>query len=316
MIQVISLGKMSLIKASILPPALKKGQTVGLMCPAGYMHSDRVQCCVYTLGEWGFQVRVGKTVGAGGNYFSGSDDERREELQAMLDDDAVHAILFARGGYGLGRIIDYIDFRKFKKHPKWLIGFSDITVLHAHIHTNLGVSTLHAPMAGAFNDGGDLSAAVLSLQKALRGVKGNYTVSSHPFNHPGEVTAPLVGGNLALLAHLVGSRSQLKTEGRILFLEDVGEYLYNIDRMLHQLKRAGMLSKIRGLVIGGFTDCKDTERPFGKTVDEIFNDLLKPYTYPVCYGFPVSHDRENMALKCGALFTLHVGHRVVRLKEA
>jgi muramoyltetrapeptide carboxypeptidase len=125
-----------------------------------------------------------------------------------------------------------------------------------------------------------------------------------------------VGGNLALLAHLVGSASQLKTEGRILFLEDVGEYLYNIDRMLHQLKRAGMLSWIRGLVIGGFTDCKDTERPFGKTVDEIFNDLLKPYSYPVCYGFPVSHNRENMALKCGAMYTLHVSPRTVRLKES
>lgn len=304
------------VKSSILPPPLRKGQTIGLMCPAGYMQVDRVQHCVRALGEWGYKVRVGVTVGSGEHYFSGSDEERLGELQAMLDDDSIHAILFARGGYGVGRIIDRIDFRRFKKNPKWLIGFSDITVLHAHIHTRLGIATLHAPMAGAFNDGGDRSDAVLSLKKALSGRSGNYTVSGHPFNHPGEVTAPLVGGNLALLAHLVGSPSQLKTEGRILFLEDVGEYLYNIDRMLYQLKRAGMLSRIRGLVIGGFTDCKDTDRPFGKTVDELFNDLLKPYSYPVCYGFPVSHDRDNVALKCGALYTLHVSRRVVRLKEA
>lgn len=303
-------------KPAIQPPSLSKGQTIGMMCPAGYMDRERVENCVRTLGQWGYKVRVGKTVGSGDHYFSGTDEERLEELQAMLDDPSVHAILFARGGYGLGRIIDRLNFRRFSRNPKWLIGFSDITVLHAHVHSKLGIATLHAPMAGAFNEGGDQSDAVLSLKKALRGLQGNYTASSHPFNHPGEVKAPLVGGNLALLAHLVGSSSQLKTEGRILFLEDVGEYLYNIDRMLHQLKRAGMLSRIRGLVIGGFTDCKDTERPFGKTVDEIFNDLLKPYTYPVCYGFPVSHGAENMALKCGSLYTLHVSPRLVRLKEA
>jgi muramoyltetrapeptide carboxypeptidase len=294
---------------------LKKGNTIGLMCPAGHMPLAKVRTCVRTLGEWGYKVRLGKTVGAGENYFSGSDEERLAELQSMLDDPTVHAILFARGGYGVGRIIDRINFRKFRKHPKWLIGFSDITVLHAHIHRRYGISTLHAPMAGAFNEGGSRSEGVLSLQKALLGRKGKYAASVHPFNHPGKVTAPLVGGNLALLAHTIGTPSMMKTAGKILFLEDVGEYLYNIDRMLYQLKRAGMFDKIAGLVIGGFTDCKDTDRPFGKTADEIFNDLLKPFRFPVCFGFPVSHGKDNMALKIGAAYTLQVTPDKVTLVE-
>jgi muramoyltetrapeptide carboxypeptidase len=302
-------------KPSILPPSLEKGNTIGLMCPAGHMPAARVRTCVRVLGEWGFNVRVGKTVGSGENYFSGTDEERLAELQSMLDDPAIHAILFARGGYGVGRIIDRIDFRKFRKHPKWLIGFSDITVLHAHIHRRYQVATLHAPMAGAFNEGGFRTEGVVSLQKALLGRKGKYTASVHPFNHPGKVTAPLVGGNLALLAHTIGTPSMIKTAGKILFMEDVGEYLYNIDRMLYQMKRAGMFDKILGLVIGGFTDCKDTDRPFGKTVDEIFNDLFKPYRIPVCYGFPVSHGKENVALKVGALYTLHVTAKKVSLEE-
>ena len=303
------------VHPSIQPPPLKKGQTIGLMCPAGYMEKSRVRTAVRVLGEWGYQVRVGRTVGSGDNYFSGTDEERLSELQEMLDDPAIHAILFARGGYGLGRIIDRIDFRRFRKHPKWLIGFSDITVLHAHIHSRYGIGTLNAPMAGAFNEGGFRGESVLSLQKALRGGKGKYSASVHPFNHPGRVTAPLVGGNLALLAHTVGTPSMLRTAGKILFLEDVGEYLYNIDRMLYQLGRAGMFKKIEGLVIGGFTDCKDTDRPFGKTADEIFNDFLKPYRFPVCYGFPVSHGKDNVALKVGALYTLRVTGDKVSLSE-
>ncbi len=303
-------------KPSIQPPPLRKGQAIGLMCPAGHMPHARVRSCIRVLGEWGFKVRVGRTVGAGEHYFSGSDEERLAELQDMLDDPHLHAILFARGGYGLGRIIDRIDFRKFRKHPKWLIGFSDITVLHAHVHRRFNISTLHGPMAGAFHAGGHRSEAVQALHKVLRGGKPAYTASVHPFNHPGKAKAPLVGGNLALLAHTIGTPSMIRTEGKILFLEDVGEYLYNIDRMLYQLKRAGMFDDLAGLVIGGFTDCKDTERPFGKTVDELFNDLLKPYRFPVCYGFPISHGKDNMPVKIGALYKLSVSERKVELREA
>ena len=307
---------MRMPKAAIQPPALRKGQTIGIMCPAGHMPLARIRKAVQTLETWGYIVTVGATVGSGEHYFSGTDQERCTELQQMLDDPSIHAILFARGGYGLGRIIDQLDFRKFRKHPKWLIGFSDITVLHAHIHARYGIATLHAPMAGAFNDGGHRGESVASLQRALNGKKARYGASVHPFNHPGEARGPLVGGNLALLAHLVGTPSMPDTRGKILFLEDVGEYLYNIDRMLYQLKRAGVFDQLAGLVIGGFTDCKDTERPFGKTVDEIFNDLLKPYRFPVCYGFPVSHGKENLALKVGAAYQLKVTAKKVSLNEA
>jgi muramoyltetrapeptide carboxypeptidase len=303
-------------KKIIIPPYLKKGDTIGLVCPAGYMPKDKMKKCIEVLQrDWGFKVKEGKTLGSGENYFSGTDDERLADLQEMLDDPTVKAILCARGGYGVGRIIDRIDFKHFRKHPKWLIGFSDITVLHAHIHSCYHIATLHAPMAGAFQNGGDKNEFVQSLRKALTGTKAQYESSVHPFNHPGKAEGVLVGGNLALISHLVGTTSDINTKGKILFLEDVGEQLYNIDRMFHQLKRSGKLDKLSGLVIGGFTDCKDTDRPFGKTAYEIIHDLVKEYTYPVCYGFPVSHEKENYALKVGGTYTLSVGRNSVKLKE-
>jgi muramoyltetrapeptide carboxypeptidase len=303
-------------KKIVIPPYLKKGDTIGIVCPAGYMPKEKIKTCIQVLQRnWGFKVKEGKTLGSGVNYFSGSDDERLDDLQEMLDDPTVKAVLCARGGYGVGRIIDRIDFKRFRKDPKWLIGFSDITVLHAHIHTLFKIASLHAPMAGAFQNEGYKNEFVLSLQKALTGKKANYISSVHPFNHPGKATGVLVGGNLALISHLVGSRSDLNTEGKILFLEDVGEQLYNIDRMLYQLKRSGKLDKLAGLVIGGFTDCKDTERSFGKTAFEIIHYLVKEYTYPVCYGFPVSHEKENYALKVGGTYSLSVSRNRVTLKE-
>jgi muramoyltetrapeptide carboxypeptidase len=303
-------------KKIIIPPYLKKGDTIGLVCPAGYMPKEKMKKCIQVLQrDWGFTVKEGKTLGSGDNYFSGTDDERLADLQEMLDDPTVKAVLCARGGYGVGRIIDRIDFKHFRKHPKWLIGFSDITVLHAHIHTCYHIASLHAPMAGAFQNGGDKNEFVQSLRNALTGKKAQYDSSVHPFNHPGKTRGVLVGGNLALISHLVGTPSDINTKGKILFLEDVGEQLYNIDRMFHQLKRSGKLDKLAGLVIGGFTDCKDTDRPFGKTAYEIIHDLVKEYTYPVCYGFPVSHEKENYALKVGGTYTLSVNRNSVKLKE-
>lgn len=300
----------------IIPPYLKKGDTIGVICPAGYMPKEKMKTCIQVLQrDWGFKVREGKTLGSGENYFSGSDAERLADLQAMIDDPEVKAILCARGGYGVGRIIDQVNFSRFRKNPKWLIGYSDITVLHAHIHTRFHIASLHAPMAGAFQNGEYKNEYVESLRQALTGKKAAYTAAVHPFNHPGKVSGILVGGNLALLAHLVGTPSDIRTKGKILFLEDVGEQLYNIDRMFHQLKRSGKLNSLAGLVIGGFTDCRDTERPFGKTVYEIIHDLVKEYKYPVCYGFPVSHDKENYALKVGGIYTLTVTRNSVKLKE-
>jgi muramoyltetrapeptide carboxypeptidase len=299
-----------------LPPYLQKGDTIGLVCPAGYMTLEKVQICVNTLEEWGYQVRIGKTVGGdSATYFSGTDEERLADFQQMLDDDTVKAVLCARGGYGMGRIIDYIDFKKFSKQPKWIIGYSDITVLHAHLYSNYYISSLHAPMAGAFNDEGYKNEYVLSLKNALEGKKGKYSCAVHEFNKRGEAIGELIGGNLALLAHLVGTNSDSKTKGRILFIEDIGEYLYNIDRMFYQLKRSGKLSKLAGLIIGGFTDMKDTERPFGKTVYEIIRGVIKEYDYPVCFGFPVSHSDENYALKVGVGYKLKIGKSKVTLEE-
>lgn len=299
-----------------MPPYLKPGDTIALACPAGYMSREKAAACIQALEQWGYRVVVGKLLGSGSsNYFSGTDGERIAELQAFLDDPSIHAILCARGGYGSSRIIDQLSFKKFRKVPKWVIGFSDITVFHAHLYMNEGIASLHAPMAAAFPEGGAEDLYTAYLRDALEGRKAVYECPPHEFNRKGTAIGELVGGNLALLAHLCGTASALKTRGRILFIEDVGEYLYNIDRMLLQLKRNGRLSKLGGLVVGGFTDCKDTERPFGKTAYEIIRDAVANYDYPVCFGFPVSHEPENVSLKIGVGYKLVVARSRVVLEE-
>jgi muramoyltetrapeptide carboxypeptidase len=299
-----------------IPPYLKKGDTIGITCPAGYMDTAKAQTCISVLQQWGYQVMVGKTLGSNStNYFSGTDDNRKDELQAMLDDKSINAILCGRGGYGVGRIIDQLDFTAFKKNPKWVIGFSDITVLHSHIFTHLKIATLHAPMAAAFNDGEYNNEFIQSLHKAIVGKKANYKIAAHAFNKTGTATGELLGGNLSLLAHLTGTPSDINTKNKILFIEDIGEYIYNIDRMLYQIKRSGKLEKLAGLIIGGFTDMKDTGRPFGKTVYEVIKEIVAEYHYPVCFGFPVSHGKENYALKVGVKYELHITTKTVRLSE-
>lgn len=298
------------------PPYLKKGDTIGLVAPAGFMPIEKMQACIETLDSWGYNVELGaSTHSQSSNYFSGTDAERLDDLQQMLDNKKINAILCARGGYGVSRIIDELSFKKFKKNPKWIIGFSDITVLHAHLQARYKMASLHAPMAAAFNEGEFNNPYIQSLKKALEGEKADYECNGGPFNKKGKAKGELVGGNLTLLAHLVGTPSDIKTKNKILFLEDVGEYLYNIDRMLLQLKRAGKLDKLAGLVIGGFTDNKDTERPFGKEVHEIIYDQVKDYDYPICFGFPVSHEKENYALKIGGRFQLAVEEVNVTLTE-
>jgi muramoyltetrapeptide carboxypeptidase len=299
-----------------IPPYLKKGDTIGLVCPSGYLPVEKVSECIRVLNEeWGYTTKVGDTVGNQFHYFSGTDDERLADFQRMLDDKDVRAVLCARGGYGLTRIIDRIDFSAFKKNPKWIIGFSDITLLHAHIYRNYHIATLHAPMANAFNKEGYRTGYVQSLKAALEGKKLKYRAAVHPYNRKGEAVGELVGGNLSLLVHTIGTASDIKTKGRILFLEDVGEYLYHIDRMMRQLKRCGKLDKLAGLIIGGFTDMKDTERPFGQTAYELIREVVQDYDYPVCYGFPVSHEIENYALKIGVGYKLKVTRSTVLLEE-
>ena len=299
-----------------IPPYLKKGDTVGLTCPAGYMEAEKAQTCIHTLQSWGYEVMVGKTLGSNSKtYFSGTDEMRRNEFQAMLDDTNIKAILCGRGGYGVSRIIDQLDFTTFKKHPKWIIGFSDVTVFLSHLNRKLKVAALHAPMAAAFNDKQADKEYVQSLRKALKGAKANYTCKPHAFNKAGACTAELVGGNLAMIAHLIGSPSMYNVNNKILFIEDIGEYIYNIDRMLIQLKRAGVLSKLSGLMIGKFSDTQPTVRPFGQNVYQLIQSHIAEYDYPVCYNFPVSHEKENIALKVGVVHQLKITSNKVSLRE-
>ena len=298
------------------PPYLKTGDTVGIVCPAGYMPAERILPCVNTLKSWGFRIKIGKTVGGiSSNYFSGTDEERLEDLQEMLDDEEVAAILFGRGGYGLSRIIEKISFKKFRKSPKWILGYSDITLLHAHIYANYEIATGHTAMAGAFQNTGQEDPYIHSILDLLIGTKLKFSCEPHVFNRRGEAEAVLMGGNLTLLAHTVGGPSDFKTKNLILFIEDIGEYLYNVDRMLHQLKGAGKLNKPAALIIGSFTEMKDTERPFGQDAYEIIRDALAEYDFPVCYGFPVGHVKENYAMKCGVEYRLKIGKEKVVLEE-
>ena len=297
-------------------PYLKKGDTIGITCPAGFMAKEKAQTCIDTLKKWGYKVIVGELLGGTSqNYFSGTDQQRRNELQAMLDDTSIQAILCGRGGYGISRIVDDLNLKIFKKHPKWIIGFSDITLLHAHIYSTCKIGSIHAPMAAAFNDGGADTEYILSLKKMLAGKKNTYSCAANILNKQGNATGELIGGNLSLLVHAIGTNSDFTAANKILFLEDTGEYIYAIDRMFYQLKRAGKLTGLAGLIIGGFTEMKDTDRPFGKSVYEAISDVLMGADYPVCFGFPVSHGKENYALKIGASYTLGVDKNKVTLAE-
>jgi muramoyltetrapeptide carboxypeptidase len=297
------------------PPYLKKGDTIGIVCPAGYMAIEKIQTCINTLQQWGYKVKTGNTVGShSNNYFAGTDEERLLDLQQMLDDDSINAIMCARGGYGIGKIIDHLNFKKFKKKPKWIIGYSDVTILLNKIY-NYKIAGLHSPMAGAFNNEGYKNEFVGSLKNALQGKKANYTATPHFLNKKGKAAAALVGGNLTLLVNGIGTSTDINTNNKILFIEDIGEYLYSTDRMFNQLQRSGKLNKLAALIIGGFTDMKDTERPFGKTIYEIIHDVVANYNYPVCFNFPVSHSDENYALKIGVKYVLNIAKDKVTLKE-
>ncbi|MFM7672376.1 MAG: LD-carboxypeptidase [Bacteroidota bacterium] len=301
---------------TIEPAPIRPGETVGIMCPAGYMPPERTEACVQQLTKWGYSSVLGSTLFSNStNYFSGSDTERAEDLQRMLDDESIRTILFGRGGYGMSRIIDRLDFTRFLRQPKWIAGYSDITVLLAHLYTRYGIASLHSPMAGAFQDYPIDSVYLSSLRNLIAGTAMQYSVSADPRNRAGEAVGSLIGGNLALFTHLIGTNSFPDTNGSILFLEDVGEQLYNIDRMLRQLKRSGQLEKISGLIFGGFTECKDTDRPFGQDISEILQAIIEEYAFPVCFDFPVSHTEKNYALKYGVRCRLTINDSSVRLEE-
>jgi muramoyltetrapeptide carboxypeptidase len=289
------------------PPFLKPGDTIGICCPAGYMPGEKVETCINTLKKWGYKVKKGKTVGGkSSTYFSGTDAERLKDLQLLLDDKQVNAILFARGGYGTTRILDDIDWSGFIKNPKWIIGFSDITILLSYVHEKLNTLCVHGPMAGAFNLMSGKNKYVLSLKDAIEGKPTVYMAKPNKFNVLGKVKSEVVGGNLCLLAHAIGTNAEIDTKGKILFIEDIGEQLYNIDRMMLQLKRAGKLNGLKAIIVGAFSDSKDTDRPFGKDAYQIISDVVAAYEYPKAFGFPVGHENENVALSIGAKYKLAI----------
>lgn len=300
---------------SKIPPYLKKGDLIGITCPSSKMELHTAQYAAGILESWGFRVHFGITVGTSFHNFSAPDELRLEELQDMMDDPGIKAIVFGRGGYGMICILDKINFSKFRKHPKWLCGYSDITALHAHLQQRHNIASLHSMMCSGITVATKDNVYVNSLREALTGKRSNYTCAVHPMNREGKATGKLTGGNLSLLANVSGSRSQVDTKGKILVLEDIGEYRYNIDRMMYNLKRAGSLEDLAGLVVGSFTEGRETETPFGQTEYEIIRNMVEEYDYPVCYGFPVGHQEENFALKMNVQHELKITEKGVTLKE-
>ena len=294
------------------PPYLKKGDTIGITSPAGYITIEDIQLAVNKLTEWGFTVKIGDTIGKRDFTFGGTDEERLQDFQQMLDNENIKAILCARGGYGVVRIIDQINFKQFALHPKWVIGFSDITVLHSHLNRNCGFASIHSKMCNSFPADWNLAdpiqkESIESIQQCLAGKKMSYMATPNLKNREGAATGELVGGNLKTIESLAGSTSDLLTKDKILFVEDTGEYLYSIDRMFWNLKRTGKLAQLRGLIIGGFKIKKDDDgEEFGKTLEEIVLEKVAGFNYPVCFDFPVGHQKNNIALKCGVKHKLSV----------
>lgn len=289
------------------PPYLKKGDKIGIVAPARKISREEIQFAINAFEKWGLKVVLGKNIFGSENQYSGSDVQRTDDLQKMLDDNSIRAIISARGGYGTLRIIDKLDFKKFCEKPTWIIGYSDITVLHSHIHQNFQIETLHATMPINFPKDEE---SVESLRKNLFGEKISYEINSHPLNREGKAEGILVGGNLSLLYALKGSKSGISTSGKILFIEDLDEYLYHIDRMMLSLKRASKLSHLAGLIVGGMSEMKDNQVPFGKTAEEIISDAVKEFDYPICFGFPAGHAQKNLALPFGRRANLNVGKKI------
>lgn len=290
----------------LIPDYLKKGDTIGVAATARKVSFQELQPAINLFEKWGLKVKLGKNLFNIHNQFSGTDNERASDLQQLLDDNEVKAIIGARGGYGTMRIIDKIDFTAFKKNPKWITGYSDVTALHSHVIQNYKAAVIHGPMA--FNVTHNETASE-SLRKALFGELFDHSFPSHPLNKIGSSEGVLVGGNLSIIYAIVGSKSDINTDGKILFIEDLDEYLYHIDRMMISLKRAGKLDKLKGLVVGGMSDMKDNAIGFGKSVEEIILDAVKEYDYPVCFNFNAGHIEGNNALYLGRKIKLEVAER-------
>ncbi len=291
------------------PPYLNPGDKIAIVSPARSITFEEVYPAMKILQRWGLEVVLGTHVFSRSDQFAGTDAQRAHDLQHALDDDSIRAILCSRGGYGTVRIIDQLDFKRFMARPKWIIGYSDITVLHAHVSRHFGVETLHAAMPVTMKD--DSAAETLeSMRNVLFGTRISYALPSSTLNRDGEGEGVLTGGNLSILYSLAGSASMPDTRGKVLFLEDVDEYLYHVDRMMMGLKRGGHLEKLSGLIVGGMDRMNDNTVPFGKTANEIIAAAVAGYGYPVCFGFPAGHGEKNLALVFGRKVRLRVDKRV------
>jgi muramoyltetrapeptide carboxypeptidase len=292
------------------PPFLKAGQTVAVLSTARKLRPEDISSSFLVLEDWGLKVKPGRHLYAESGQFAGTDEQRLEDLQEALDDPGISAIICARGGYGTSRILDKLDFRRFQLCPKWIAGFSDVTALHTHVHS-LGIQSLHSTMPICFDT--DASHTLGSLRSTLFGETLSYKAAPHPKNRPGIAQGTLVGGNLSILASVIGTISDIETRDKILFIEDTDEYLYHIDRMLVHLKRACKLSGLAGLIVGSFTQIHDNGVPFGKNPYEIITEAVQEFSYPVCFDFPVGHTPDNMALLCGRQVKLEVSAQQTRM---
>ena len=295
----------------IRPEYLKKGDKIAIAAPARKVTKEELLPAIKLFEKWGLEVFLPDHLFDSENQFAGCDDTRARLMQGLLDDPSIKAIVCARGGYGTVRIIDKLDFTQFQKVPKWIVGYSDVTVLHSHIHQQFGIETLHATMP--INITTDAFAnnypATDSLRKALFGKQLEYSCKPHRLNRQGTADGVLVGGNLSILYSLCGSKSEIDTTNKILFIEDLDEYLYHIDRMMMNLKRNGMFDHLLGLVVGQLSDMHDNTIKFGKTAEEIVSDCVKEYSFPVSFDFPAGHNGlYNHAMILGRPVTLEVGH--------
>lgn len=288
------------------PPSLLPGDKIGIVAPARSVSPEEIETAVKYLNSKGFEVVLGEKLFGKQDQFSGSDAERTSDIQEFLDDVSVKAIICARGGYGSVRLLRHLDFKHFAKHPKWFVGYSDITVFHSAIH-NLGIQSLHAPMVFNLNKPDANIADFDCLIDILTGNKPASTFTSHPLNRHGKAKGILVGGNLSVLYSLRGTPYDINTHGKIIFLEDIDEYLYHIDRMMMNLKLGGKLANIRGIIVGGMTDMKDNNVPFGKNAFEIIADQTSDVFIPVCFDFPAGHGSVNTPLIFGKEVVLEIG---------
>lgn len=297
----------------IIPPYLQPGDEVAILSPASFPPTENWKQGVEVLENWGLRVRMAP------NYLSrhfglgGTDAERLSDLQQMLDDPSIKAIFPIRGGYGSSRLLDSLDFSGFKTHPKWIVGFSDITALLCEVD-RLGFASIHGPMPHNFcQKGGE--AALQNLHTLLFEGSTSVSAPSHPLNRLGEASAEIIGGNLSLLCHLIGSPTFASTAGKILFLEEIGERLYHVDRMLLQLKRAGLFQNLAGLIVGGFTDCNEASLTIGKTAFELVAEHTSGTSYPVAFDFPAGHIPNNQPLVFGVKTKLLVNAAGVQLTD-